>query len=252
MTVKTALVGFVNRVSKAYTPNELQKHISQTYRSMRILAAALAFALPIVLWLVGGYWFNIELQESMSAYYHTPMRNFFVGSLFIVGALLFVYRGFSTSENQFLNAAGVLAVLVALFPTSSECALQCLDCKGASITPYTNGKVHGFCAVLFFICIAWVCIVESRHTLTFHNRHTKAFERAYRTLGVLMIVLPVSAWIVSLVIDALSPNDRGIWLFWVEFAAVWVFGAYWAVKTLEIEKNDIDLKVMRAAGFSVP
>jgi len=53
----------------------------------------------------------------MSAYYHTAMREVFVGILFAVGAYLYLYKGFSAVENIALNLAGTFAICIPLFPT---------------------------------------------------------------------------------------------------------------------------------------
>jgi hypothetical protein len=57
------------------------------------------------------------LQNSISAYYYTPARAIFVGSMFVVGLSLIVYKGRTWWEDLFLNLAGMLAPVVALAPT---------------------------------------------------------------------------------------------------------------------------------------
>jgi hypothetical protein len=56
-------------------------------------------------------------QNSISAYYYTPVRAIFVGSLMAVGLSLIVYKGRSRGEDPFLNFAGMLAPVVAIVPT---------------------------------------------------------------------------------------------------------------------------------------
>jgi putative Mn2+ efflux pump MntP len=58
------------------------------------------------------------LQTSLSAYYYTPVRAIFVGSLVAIGLALIVYKGRSDWEDFFLNIAGVLAPVVAVAPTT--------------------------------------------------------------------------------------------------------------------------------------
>ena len=94
---------------------DLQRHITRTYMTLRVGVAAMGLALPLLLW-VGSE----EPQSSMSACYHTRMGDVFVGLLFAIGACLYLYRGFSTRENIALNLAGILAFGVAVFPTPVE------------------------------------------------------------------------------------------------------------------------------------
>lgn len=57
-------------------------------------------------------------QTSISAYYYTPVRAIFVGTMMAVGFALIVYRGRDTWEDLGLNFAGMLAPVVAVAPTT--------------------------------------------------------------------------------------------------------------------------------------
>jgi hypothetical protein len=88
---------------------------TKTYRYVRIgmigavvlLAASIALERTKV-----GCW-----QTSISAYYYTPVRAIFVGSMIAVGLSLIVYKARSMLEDVFLNLAGMLAPVVAVAPT---------------------------------------------------------------------------------------------------------------------------------------
>jgi hypothetical protein len=58
------------------------------------------------------------LQTSLSAYYYTPVRAIFVGSLIGISVALIVYRGRVTAEDFFLNISGLLTAVVAVAPTT--------------------------------------------------------------------------------------------------------------------------------------
>ncbi len=57
-------------------------------------------------------------QTSVSAYHYTPVKAIFVGVLMAVGLCLIVIKGSTSWEDAALNAAGMLAPIVALVPTS--------------------------------------------------------------------------------------------------------------------------------------
>ena len=57
-------------------------------------------------------------QESISAYYYTPVHAMFVGALVAIGVSLVAIKGSTDVEDMFLNVAGVLAPIVAFVPTS--------------------------------------------------------------------------------------------------------------------------------------
>ena len=91
-----------------------------TYRYLRfgILGAVVLLAVSIL-------WEWVEtgprcLQGSVSAYYYTPVRSVFVGTLMAVGLCLIVVRGRTFLEDLLLNVGGMLAPIVALVPTSGE------------------------------------------------------------------------------------------------------------------------------------
>jgi hypothetical protein len=54
---------------------------------------------------------------SISAYYYTPARTVFVGSLCALGACLIAYKGHSPEEDALLNFSGFMAFVVAMVPT---------------------------------------------------------------------------------------------------------------------------------------
>jgi hypothetical protein len=67
---------------------------------------------------------------SISAYYFTPARAIFVGSLFALGALLVVHKARSHEEDVLLDFSGVMAIVVALVPTVPD-----QTCTGSSSLP---------------------------------------------------------------------------------------------------------------------
>jgi hypothetical protein len=89
---------------------------TKTYRYLRIgmigavilLAASIAIERSKV-----ACW-----QTSISAYYYTPVRAVFVGSMIAVGLSLIVYKARFMLEDVLLNFAGMLAPVVAVAPTT--------------------------------------------------------------------------------------------------------------------------------------
>lgn len=211
----------------------LHDHMFATHFNLRVATGTVALLFPLVLG--AGSTFSDDpclrvLRRSISAYFHTDMQEVFVGVLLFIGAILLLYRGYSELENLVLNAAGVLAWGVALLPTSvSEEAA----CGGG--WDYAFPVAHGVCALLFFLCIAYVCIWRSRDTLDYVQAPgaRRWYRRAYRTLGTLMVVLPLLA---AALLFLLEPTRI---VFWVEVVAVWVFGIYWLVKSVEVKQGAV-------------
>ena len=212
----------------AADPNALQEHIAGTYFSLRWGIAILGILLPVALG-VGGFVLDPapdnHLRTSMSAYYWShAMRNVFVGGLITIGAFLYLYKGFSRAENWALNLAGVLAVCVALVATRKH------DETGPPLT------WHGTFAVLFFLAIAFVCIRCAPDTLSLVTdpRRAARLKRTYHVLGWAMVLLPLGVAVFG---TAVWRNGESPVKFFLEAAGVWVFGAYWGVKSLELRKT---------------
>ncbi|MBN1308142.1 MAG: hypothetical protein JXA18_09510 [Chitinispirillaceae bacterium] len=207
--------------------DELDKTIRDTYFTMRISMFVIGLLFPLVLWLGGLVFLRLELQGSISAYYHTPMRNWFVGPLWALGICLIVYRGYGTTENRILNVAGVLAILVALLPTSNPSA--------GSVEIFTAPLLHGIVAIVFFGLIAFSCIFCSLGTLKEYNgpRWRKiTYIVFYFIFAICMVVLPIF----TAAILHFTGRD-GHLVFWMEFSGVMVFALYWLVKTIELWKS---------------
>jgi hypothetical protein len=69
----------------ALDPGELRTHMLGTYHTMRLGVAWLGIALVVALYFLGPRVDELVLRGvlrgSMSAYYHSPMRDAFVGIL---------------------------------------------------------------------------------------------------------------------------------------------------------------------------
>jgi hypothetical protein len=207
-------------------PTALQQHMTRTYFSLRLGMGVIGAALPWALWLGGLLLDHEPLRCSMSAYYYSPtMRNVFVGALVALGAFLYLYKGFSTQENWALNLGGAFAVGVAMFPTRPGCGDE-----------HRGLSLHGTLAVLFFVSIAYVCIVRASDTLSLirDTRRAERLQTVYRLLGVGMLVLPAGAAALTLTLDP------SILVFFVEAAAVSTFAAYWLAKSREMAVTDAE------------
>jgi hypothetical protein len=206
--------------------DKLQGHIAGTYASLRVGVGVVGAALPIVLWLGGWIGDNETLRPSMSAYYYSPtMGDVFVGTLVAVGVILFLYKGFSASEDWGLNFAGIFALGVALVPTDPP------DLPARAVT------WHGTFAILFFACIAYVCIFRASDTLSLVRDTTRArrLRQIYRSLGGAMIGAPLLAALLAFVLRGASEPSRVVFV--VEAAGVWVFALYWLVKSRELRET---------------
>lgn len=214
--------------------DSIVKSISASYFLLRRGLAALAFAFPILLVLGVG---PDEVQASISAYYHyaTPdsldygagtMRDVFVAVLCAVGAFLYFYKGYSWKEDWALNIAGVAAILVALCPMDWP--------PDPGSPPTTMAIVHQTSAVIFFLATAYVCLFRPGDTLALMKDEARRlrFKRTYALLGALMVLIPLT--VVALHFLRPVTADTSPWVLLIEVSGIYVFSAYWLMKSREI------------------
>lgn len=197
-------------------------YIVETYFVLRMVIAGGALVLPPALLLWAGLDPDLDMADSLSAFYYTPARGLFVGTLVAIGVALVAYRGYTRGENRLLNAAGVLAVVVALAPTRDPAAPG-LDAANV---------VHAAAATLFFVHAALSIFFYGQETVgeIRDPELRRRFRGTYRLLVVLVLVLPAAALILAG--WAGSPGA----LFAVEAAALYAFAAFWIVKTYELSR----------------
>ena len=224
-------------------PTELQEHIASTYFATRLWLAIVAIALPIVLSVGGWLWAGLELQGSLSQYYHATMsersmRNWFVGALFVLSALLYLYKGFSATENRLLNVAGIATLLVALVPTQKDCGENC-----SLLT------LHGVSAITAFACIgivAWRCASDTLK-LVRDEKARRRYARTYRLLATALFLSPVAAFALTQIL-----GRQATLIFFTETLGMAAFATYWAAKSMELQRTRADYLALEGAMEAVP
>jgi len=214
--------------------NSITKHITLTYVNLRVGMALLAFSLPVML-IVWSMFKGEPILPSISAYYHTPMRDLFVGTLVAIGAFLYLYKGFSDKENKALNCAGIFAVGVAFLPTCVP------ELAGMTEQMCNQGSrcvvkwLHRISAFLFFIPVAYVSTFRGKDTVELiEDENTKKrYLRLYQCIGPLMITMPL----IAAVFFIIKGSDSTI--FFVETAAIWAFALFWITKVAELKHHNI-------------
>jgi hypothetical protein len=165
------------------------------------------------------------LQRSISDYYYTPMRDYYVGSLCAIGAFLACSRGYDLLDEVTGYLAGAFAFGVAFFPSFNP--------RG---THYTRldiqfGYIHTAFAALMFLILAYICLFLFRKSspeksITRRKRHR---NQIYGICGLTMVVC--MAIMVSLTIRGIVERRHpSHWLFWCEALALSAFGVAWLTK----------------------
>jgi hypothetical protein len=103
----------------------------KTWRYLRLAMVALALGLlaPVLYEHAQTHCF----QHSISAYWYTPARSYFVGMLTGMSVCLVCLRGSDPAEDILLNYAGMFAAVVAFVPTPPEKCPACTQVASAHL-----------------------------------------------------------------------------------------------------------------------
>jgi hypothetical protein len=142
-------------------------------------------------------------QQSISAYYFTPVRAIFVGGLMAIGAALIFISGRTLAEDVLLSIAGFFAPVVAIIPTTDvgECwstdppADPIID---GDLAPWVVAGIRNNVPALLIMGVIGLVVVALLPIVTERKNPWKAFsESATSTkvaLGIIALVLLVGFW----------------------------------------------------------
>jgi hypothetical protein len=199
-----------------------------SYTNLRRTIGILGLAFPIVL-VAGNFAFQegSPLQSSISAYYHSVMRDVFVGLLCILSVFFYTYKGYDRRDQLVSRAAGLSALGVAFFPTDVR-EYICADSASSVV-----GILHLSFAALFFLTLAYMSFFlftksGSNASMTLEKMKR---NRVYRICGLVMVTCIALLLVYFLVNDKLPCSFRKLSpVFWLETIALWAFGVSWLVK----------------------
>lgn len=197
-----------------------------SYQVLRRVVGLLGIFLPVVLG-VGGLLIYGSLENSISDYYATPLRDVFVGLLFVIGWFLYTYHGYDDWDNRIGNAAGLMALGVALFP---------------AISPHPWIRVvHFSCATILFLLLAYFSMGLFTKTASHVPPTPRKLIRnqIYRICGALILA---SIALLALFYVRSWPAElyQARPVFWLESIALWAFGFSWFVKSEAVLADHIN------------
>ena len=121
---------------------------TKSYFSLRKAVGLIGMALPFALMLGNYLIFKGAIPlPTISQYYHSPMRDVFVGGLISIASFLFFYSGYGKEDRISGILAGFLALGVVFFPTSTSATSN-------------DGQFHGFFAITLFVVLAVISIFD--------------------------------------------------------------------------------------------
>lgn len=141
-----------------------------------------------------GYFFckyvmKLEIEpllfDSISASHYASSSLLFEGTVFAVGCFLICYRGYDVVDYWITTLAGIMALILTLFPTSVSFYPNAFNFCGidSSITKW----IHNISAITFFFCLAFMEIFQFTKTSGNITDEKKKRNRLYRICGIIML-----------------------------------------------------------------
>lgn len=225
---------------------------NQSQPALRRMIGYVALTLPLILGFGHFPHSNVSMQPSISHFYYIPiLGDIMVGALCAVGGFLILYQGYEVTDRRWTSAAGAASIGIALFPTDNDpglfadgwtrvlvsiegAELSNSVSYGALIFEYTAliPHLHIFSALVFFVCLAWVAIVEFTKTSDPANMSDakRARNRIYRLVGGILVVVLVLLVGRTLFAPDWAPWDAYFATFFIEAIGIMAFGFAWLIK----------------------
>jgi hypothetical protein len=209
--------------------NKPDEQYTLSYLTLRQAIGWIGLFMPIVVRLGAMVFEGISSTDSISAYYYTGMRDVFVSTLVLVGALLACYRTPEPRDTWAAIIVGLSAVGIALFPMDPVFADEIVRKYPDVVTKkcYLNKGIVGyhFIFVTTFFALAFYLVYFRFCALTPMRPTRQKLKRnkIYKICGLIMLASFV-------VIGVLAFANRGASIFWPEATAVISFAVAWLVK----------------------
>ena len=219
---------------------------TRSYRVIRLVVGFLGISLPLIFIFVEAYLLKggVHVRGSLSAYYHSPLQDVFVGGLCVIGVLLATYMAGEWKTGDFwVSLIGGVAVLgVVFFPTMRAGLPKGAPLCGSLPQPpscsfveqelgeHTTALIHAGCAVVFIVSLAVMSFL-------FAASEVQPTDGRAMVPGKRWLSSRVRRWIY--IVCGLIILAAGAWAFWGagvwqltplyigEVLSVWAFGLSW-------------------------
>jgi Protein of unknown function (DUF998) len=235
---------------------------ARSYLLIRTVVGVIGILLPLV-FIVGEAFFlraGVHVRGSISAYYHTSMRDVFVGGLCVVGLLLVTYMAEQRKRPDWWLSliAGIAVLGVVFFPTGrpslpDEAPLCGSTPEPAGCSPVQQwlgeelvATIHFVCAVVFILSLAGICFYFAYRERTAGNAGAAWFQRACGGVIVAAVMWAIIGGFMEWDLGELTPLYVG------EVASIWAFGASWLTGSRDLWRLMFPALARPAASTAQP
>lgn len=220
-------------------------------RTLRTAIGVLGVALPFALatgenlrdWYLTseGEIGRTMIEGSISAYYHTGMREVFVGILSALAIFLLCYKGPQKWDVLASKIAGAAALFVAILPTR-EAAREAVDTgipAPNSVTLFSGpdaldppivSNLHYASATVFFVTVAIMALyLFTKSGGAAPTPRKLQRNKVFRLCGITILLAIAAIAVDKLILDSTWSAGTSF-VFWMETIAVVAFGVAWLTK----------------------
>ena len=148
-------------------------HAINTWRYLRLALVAVVIGLFVAVAVERAKVHPGCFLTSISAYFYTPVRGYFIGALVGVAVCLVCLRGSTPTEDVLLNLAGMLAPIVAFVPTPISTPPPKCSSVPITTTGLEQGVANNVTALLVVgavgLIVSLVLIVRKGRTRTWQE-----------------------------------------------------------------------------------
>jgi hypothetical protein len=205
------------------------KNLLISYMTLRQWIGILGMLLAGVCVIGGLVFANTEILPSISMYYHSNMRDVFVGLLIAVGMFLLTYKGYDKKDHKIMLITGFSALMIPLFPCTN--IFDDVSPVGfMNLNPNVSNFLHLLFAGLFFVLLAYNSYFMFTRTnpLTAMTPNKIKRNKIYRISGITIFVC-IILLVLSYVIMGEVRDQYKIVLVLEQIMLV-AFGISWLVK----------------------
>lgn len=211
----------------------MNKDALTSFNSLRNTVGVLGILLPVIIVLMHG-----GLLASVSLFYYSKAAVYFIAFLSLLGVFMLNYKGYEKkadekiSDNAISSIAGILALLIVVFPTN--CTIEksefCNSFISGGFPLYGHNDklvqiIHVISALGFFIIMAIISYLKfTRGDLSDPLKLKK--NKIHRISAITIITSLVLFAIERIAKISVTPYD----VFFLESIAIWAFGISWLVK----------------------
>lgn len=210
---------------------EQKDNLIISYITLRRLIGIMGILLPFICIIGAMAVCGYPVQDSISYYYYTNMRDFFIGLMACISMFLITYNGYTRTDSLVTTSSGIAGLCVAVFP--------CMCRSGApmligifQLDPVVSEIIHVSSAGVFFVLLAVNSIflfTKSSHSPEEFSLNKKIRNAIYVSCGVIILVSLVTLLVLSLAMGRPWAEEHRITII-IETVMLLAFGTSWLIK----------------------